>query len=64
MKELHTRNTKVLNEIIDRIGYPTFDEVGEEAGLIHLKSKQKLSEDKRKTRIKHHLKILKKEKKK
>lgn len=31
MKELHINNAKVLNEIIDRIGYPTIDKVGKEA---------------------------------
>lgn len=31
MKRLHNRNTKLLNEIIDTIGYPTIDKVGEEA---------------------------------
>ncbi|WP_373492674.1 DUF6624 domain-containing protein [Aquiflexum sp.] len=31
MKELHNRNAKTLNEIIDTIGYPTLDKVGKEA---------------------------------
>jgi hypothetical protein len=31
MKELHNRNAKVLNDIIDSIGYPTIDKVGKEA---------------------------------
>ena len=31
MEELHINNAKVLNEIIDRIGYPTIDKVGKEA---------------------------------
>ncbi|HJV20178.1 MAG TPA: DUF6624 domain-containing protein [Sediminibacterium sp.] len=31
MKELHNRNAKILNEIIDIIGYPTTDKVGKEA---------------------------------
>lgn len=31
MKDLHNRNTKILNEIIDTIGYPTTDKLGEEA---------------------------------
>lgn len=31
MKELHNRNAKILNEIIDKIGYPTTDKVGKEA---------------------------------
>lgn len=31
MKELHNRNAKTLNEIIDKIGYPTVDKVGKEA---------------------------------
>ena len=31
MKELHNRNAKTLNEIIDKIGYPTSDKVGKEA---------------------------------
>lgn len=31
MKELHNRNAKILNEIIDTIGYPTTDKVGKEA---------------------------------
>ncbi|KAF0153057.1 MAG: hypothetical protein FD143_497 [Ignavibacteria bacterium] len=31
MKELHNRNAKTLNEIIDKIGYPTTEKVGEEA---------------------------------
>lgn len=31
MKELHNRNAKILNEIIDLIGYPTTDKVGKEA---------------------------------
>lgn len=31
MKELHDRNAKILNEIIDTIGYPTTDKVGKEA---------------------------------
>ena len=31
MKELHNRNAKTLNEIIDKIGYPTTIKVGEEA---------------------------------
>lgn len=31
MKELHNRNAKILNDIIDKIGYPTTDKVGKEA---------------------------------
>lgn len=31
MKELHNENTKILNDIIDTIGYPTIDKVGREA---------------------------------
>ncbi len=31
MKELHNENAKILNEIIDTIGYPTIDKVGKEA---------------------------------
>ncbi|HJV78668.1 MAG TPA: DUF6624 domain-containing protein [Paludibacter sp.] len=31
MQELHNRNAKILNEIIDIIGYPTADKVGKEA---------------------------------
>lgn len=31
MKEVHTRNAKILSEIIDAIGYPTIDKVGKEA---------------------------------
>lgn len=31
MKELHNRNAKILNEIIDTTGYPTTDKVGKEA---------------------------------
>jgi hypothetical protein len=31
MKELHNKNAKILNEIIDKIGYPTTDKVGKEA---------------------------------
>lgn len=31
MKALHNRNAKILNEIIDKIGYPTIDKVGKEA---------------------------------
>ncbi len=31
MKELHNRNAKTLNDIIDTIGYPTIDKVGIEA---------------------------------
>lgn len=31
MKELHNRNAKILNDIIDTIGYPTTDKVGKEA---------------------------------
>lgn len=31
MKELHNKNAKILNEIIDTIGYPTTDKVGKEA---------------------------------
>ncbi|MCU0322109.1 MAG: hypothetical protein MUE72_06790, partial [Chitinophagaceae bacterium] len=31
MKELHNRNAKVLCEIIDTIGYPTVEKVGNEA---------------------------------
>lgn len=31
MKELHNRNAKILNEMIDTIGYPTTDKVGKEA---------------------------------
>lgn len=31
MKELHNRNAKILSDIIDTIGYPTIDKVGQEA---------------------------------
>lgn len=31
MKELHNRNAKILNDIIDSIGYPTINNVGKEA---------------------------------
>jgi hypothetical protein len=31
MKELHNQNAKILNDIIDTIGYPTIDKVGKEA---------------------------------
>jgi archaellum component FlaC len=31
MEELHNKNAKVLNDIIDTIGYPTIDKVGKEA---------------------------------
>ncbi len=31
MKELHNKNAKTLNNIIDKIGYPTTDKVGKEA---------------------------------
>lgn len=31
MEELHNRNAKTLNDLIDRIGYPTEDKVGKEA---------------------------------
>ena len=31
MEKLHNRNAKLLNEIIDKIGYPTIDKVGEKA---------------------------------
>lgn len=31
MKELHNRNAKILNDIIDTVGYPTTDKVGKEA---------------------------------
>jgi hypothetical protein len=31
MEELHNRNAKILNDIIDTIGYPTIDKVGKEA---------------------------------
>lgn len=31
MEELHTKNAKILNDIIDTIGYPTIDKVGKEA---------------------------------
>lgn len=31
MKELHNRNAKILCDIIDKIGYPTKNKVGEEA---------------------------------
>jgi hypothetical protein len=31
MQELHNKNAKVLNDIIDAIGYPTMDKVGKEA---------------------------------
>jgi hypothetical protein len=31
MKKLHIRNAEILNAIIDRIGYPTADKVGQEA---------------------------------
>lgn len=38
MEALHNSNAKMLNEIIDRIGYPTSDKVGKEASLslIHI----------------------------
>ncbi len=32
MAKLHNRNAKILNDIIDTIGYPTIDKVGKEAG--------------------------------
>lgn len=32
MKKRHTRNAEILDGIIDRIGYPTADKVGKEAG--------------------------------
>lgn len=32
MEEIHNRNAKILDEIIDEIGYPTNDKVGQEAG--------------------------------
>lgn len=31
MEQLHMRNTRLLNDMIDSIGYPTIDKVGEEA---------------------------------
>ncbi|MDN3643239.1 hypothetical protein QWY87_11040 [Lutimonas halocynthiae] len=31
MEALHNNNAKILNEIIDRVGYPTSDKVGKEA---------------------------------
>lgn len=31
MAEIHNKNAKTLNEIIDKIGYPTVDKVGKEA---------------------------------
>lgn len=31
MKELHNKNAKILNDVIDTIGYPTIDKVGKEA---------------------------------
>jgi hypothetical protein len=31
MEKLHIKNAKILNEIIDTIGYPTIDKVGKEA---------------------------------
>lgn len=31
MANLHNRNAEILNEIIDKIGYPTIDKVGKEA---------------------------------
>jgi len=31
MKQLHNRNAKTLNEIIDAVGYPTIEKVGKEA---------------------------------
>jgi hypothetical protein len=31
MEELHNRNAKILNDIINSIGYPTIDKVGKEA---------------------------------
>ncbi len=31
MEELHNRNAKVLDEIIDKLGYPTIDKVGKQA---------------------------------
>jgi hypothetical protein len=31
MEDLHMRNASLLNEIVDEIGYPTIDKVGEEA---------------------------------
>lgn len=31
MKDLHNENAKMLNDIIDAIGYPTIDKVGKEA---------------------------------
>ncbi len=31
MKELHNKNAKILNAIIDKNGYPTIDKVGKEA---------------------------------
>ncbi|WP_339716832.1 DUF6624 domain-containing protein [Cyclobacterium amurskyense] len=31
MAEIHNKNTKTLNEIINKIGYPTLDKVGKEA---------------------------------
>lgn len=31
MRELHNSNTKILSDIIDKIGYPSIDKVGKEA---------------------------------
>lgn len=31
MEQLHNRNAKILNDIIEAIGYPTIDKVGKEA---------------------------------
>ena len=31
MAKLHNKNAKILNEIIEKIGYPTIDKVGKEA---------------------------------
>ena len=31
MRDLHNRNAKMLSDIIDKIGYPTIDKVGEKA---------------------------------
>lgn len=31
MEALHTKNAKILNDIVDTIGYPTIDKVGKEA---------------------------------
>lgn len=31
MEKLHNRNAKILNDLIDTIGYPTIDKVGKEA---------------------------------